>query len=113
MAYQIEIVPSHYGKDNIAISGVASGLTLVKSIDEWIDLANEVLTAVYKTSQRYTAIDALMDMCGSYLTHKDGTMRHDFMSAGENALEQLQRMGLVKEVGNERYIEVTSFKELK
>lgn len=106
MTYQIEIIPSHYGKDNIAISGVASGLTLVKSIDEWIDLANEILTAVYKTRQRYTVLTALMAMCSQYLARNDGTMTHDFMSAGEESLEQLQRLGLVEEVGNERYVEI-------
>lgn len=45
-------------------------------------------------------VDALEDMCLQYLSRPDGSMTHDFMSAGEIALDVLCRLGLATETGD-------------
>lgn len=42
-------------------------------------------------------IDALKGMCLQYLSRPDGSMTHDFMSAGESALGILCDLGMAKE----------------
>lgn len=38
---------------------------------------------------------ALAQMVSQYLEHKDGLIRHEFMTAQENALEALEDAGLI------------------
>lgn len=63
-------------------------------------------------AERDALVIALMDMAGQYLAYPDGTMSHTFMSAGENALELLERLGLVVNDGHERYTWTEKAKEL-
>lgn len=56
--------------------------------------------------EKYEIYECLIDMCVQYLADTeeiDGYLSHDCMSAGENALDLLYRLGLAETEDNYNY----------
>jgi len=82
-------------------------LSVIEDKDDYVDAIEQLestitrLTAELADERRKSerVLDALASMCDQYLQQQDGTLFHDFMSAGETATEVLEDLGYLKSRG--------------